>query len=134
METGWFIHYTVTRYMGAGIEVLVQVPIRGPASVACRRTGGDWDLPMLASEPNAAQYFGELPSVRARELYQQFSSARVGAVPPCTTTIDADAHRLVFTGGGANRVEFQWSIKLPPNWTELTGIVCALTSLAEELL
>jgi hypothetical protein len=134
MHKDWFIHYTTTRYMGTGIEVLVQVPYHRRPSVACRRTAGDWDLPMLASEPASAQYTGELTNERAEALYQKFASATIGAMPPSETTIDADAHSLVFMGGLANRVEFKWSIQLPPCWAELAGIAHDLTALAEELL
>ena len=134
MEKPWAINYTVTRYMGEGIEVLVQVPIHGNPSLACRRTVGDWDAPALATNPEAANYKGELSAAQVAELYRAFASAKISAVPPSSTTIDADAHTLVFVGGGSSRVEYQWSIELPANWAELNGIVRELTVLAEEAL
>jgi hypothetical protein len=134
MDTDWIIHYTVTRYMGDGLEVLVRAPIRGPVSISCRRTESDWDVPTLISAPESAKYSGELPTARAESLYERFALARIGAVPPAATTIDSDSHVLVFSGGLANRVEYQWSIALPECWAELAGIVDELSELAEELL
>jgi hypothetical protein len=134
MEKPWSINYTVTRYMGEGIEVLVQSPSHGNPLVTCRRTTGDWDLPTLAANPAAATYRGELSPARIEGLYRVFAAATVGAVPPSSTAIDSDAHFLVFVGGGTSRVEYQWSIELPANWSELNGIVGKLTALAEEVL
>jgi hypothetical protein len=120
--------------MGEGIEVLVQAPISGAApSVTCRRTSGDWDGPLLHTQPTASARTLEIPTDRAEEIFRRFGDARLNALPSIQTAIDCDEHSLVFLGG-SNRVEYKWSLSLPPQWGELQGVVDGLTKLAEGAL